>query len=423
MGLILSSQVGAATQNNPANWGLDRIDQRSSVLDNKYEYTEDGTGVYIYVLDVQLDANHPEFGSRVVKKIASSVPLSCSNGGGCGSPGSTCPANGNDLVEAASHGTHVAAIAAGTTYGVAKNAFIVGVEVLAACGVEAIGSPDSVMAGLDDAYDDWVLRGKPPAVFNLSLGNGLNLAMNEKINFLLGQGISVVVSAGNNGQDACLFSPSSTGGVNGDTIVVGASDINNYVWQTCEQASNFGGCVDLYAPGANITSAVSYDNLSDSTSGTSQAAPHVTGRVALYLQSHPGALPADVKEAITSYSVTHDGVREVDGSERHKLLHSKDTYDTADISYEFMGCAASTAHYLIEWEADFGSYEEYYTAEYQIGSGQWQLINGISEQSYSLYVQGSQQFRVRVSYTANGIASPVKTTNWRMAASCGGFNF
>jgi len=414
--------ANAVNQNNPANWGLDRIDNRSVITDDVYSYTEDGTGVVIYVLDVFLDADNPEFGNRVLKQIRAVNMPSCGNSG-CGGGTSTCPQSNdfNDLISYGSHGTHVAGIAAGTNFGVAKGASIVGVEVLKNCGDGTTGSPQTIIDGIEFAIKDRENRGFPPAVINLSLNNPPDTTVNAKVQEALTKGISVVISAGNNGQDACLYSPQAMGGPNSAAIVVGASDENDRRWTYELGGSNTGDCVDIYAPGANITSAVDYGDFSDSTSGTSQAAPFVTGRAALYLQKYPLASPADVKAAITTYSASHNRIQVQTNGETGNILYTKDDYDNAKTIVEFLQCGAnSSANYLIEWNADYGPFEEYYTVETQIGSGSWQTISQNNTLAWGLTVYNGQQFRVRTQYQANGKSSTLSTGSWKTAPSCGG---
>jgi len=416
--------ANAVNQNNPANWGLDRIDNRSVITDDVYSYTEDGSGVVIYVLDVFLDADNPEYGNRFLRQIRAkngSLP-GCSSGGPGGrcAAGSTCPTN-TDLIDPASHGTHVTGIAAGTNFGVAKGAGVVGVEVLQSCGTYSAGTPQSVIEGIDAAILDRQLRFKPPAVINLSLNNPPDTQINAAVQRALSEGITVVISAGNNDLDACLFSPQAMGGPNSAAIVVGASDENDRRWQDGSEGSNTGDCVDIYAPGSNITSSVDYGNLSDFTSGTSQAAPFVAGRAALFLQNNPSAQPADVKAAITTYSASHNKIQVQTNGETGNILYTKDDYDNAKTSVEFLQCGANnSANYLIEWNADYGPFEEYYTVETQIGSGSWQTISQNNTLAWGLTVYNGQQFRVRTQYQANGKSSTLATGSWKTAPSCGG---
>ncbi len=259
-----------AIQNN-ATWGLDRIDESDLPLDSFYEYNFDGTGVDAYVIDTGIRASHSQFGGRV-----SSGFTSISDGGGS----NDC--NG--------HGTHVAGTVGAQTYGVAKNVNLIPVRVL---GCNGSGSNSGVIDGVN--YVAQVASG--PSVANMSLGGGNSSALDAAVENAIDQGITFVVAAGNSNANACSGSPNRVG----PALTVGSTTSSD----TRSSFSNFGSCVDLFAPGSSITSAWYTSNSATNTiSGTSMAAPHVAGVAALYLDQSPSATPSQVEVAIESAAVS-----------------------------------------------------------------------------------------------------------------------
>lgn len=257
---------------NSATWGLDRIDQADRPLDTQYHFSQAGSGVHAFIIDTGLRADHVEFSGRVV-------------------PGYGVVADGQGTNDCNGHGTHVAGTVGGSTWGVAKQVRLVPVRVLDCAGS---GSFSGVIAGIDWAASS-TLR---PAVANLSLGGGLSSSVNQAVAGAVAKGLVMVVAAGNENVDACSRSPASEP----SAITVGATT-------SADQRatySNFGTCVDLFAPGSNITSAWSSSSSATNTiSGTSMAAPHVAGAAALVLQGSPSATPAAVAEAIRTQATSN----------------------------------------------------------------------------------------------------------------------
>src|SRR5262245_28838759 len=254
------------TQVNPPSWGLDRIDQQSLPLDNSYTYNQTGAGVDAYMIDTGIRLTHTDFGGRAVTGVDEITP------GGTASDG-----NG--------HGTHTAGTAGGTSYGVAKGVRLVAVRVLDNTGS---GTFSQVIAGVDWVTADHTTR---PAVANMSLGGPNSASLDQAVRNSIADGVVYCVSAGNSSADASTQSPADVA----EAITVGATDINDGF----ATFSNFGSLVDLLAPGVNITSDWNTTNTATNTiSGTSMAAPHVTGAAALYLEAHPGSTPAQVQSGL-----------------------------------------------------------------------------------------------------------------------------
>lgn len=253
------------TTQTPATWGIDRIDQHALPLNNTYSYNFTGAGVNAYIIDTGITPTHTEFSGRAF--VAYDAIGDGQNGIDC---------NG--------HGTHVAGTVGGETYGVAKDVTLYAVRVLDCSGS---GTNAGVIAGVD-----WVTaHAIKPAVANMSLGGGTDTALDTAVTNSINSGVTYAVAAGNSRRDACKFSPSRVP----LAITVAATDSTD----TRASYSNYGSCVDLFAPGSSITSAWYTSTTATNTiSGTSMATPHVTGVAALYLQAHPTATPATVTSAI-----------------------------------------------------------------------------------------------------------------------------
>lgn len=257
------------------SWGLDRVDQRDLPLNQLYAPYSQGAGVHAYILDTGVQWQNSEFKGRLGAWY-------------------TAVGDGNGFYDCDGHGTHVAGTVAGATYGLAPKAIIHPVRVLDACGS---GTDAQVVAGIN-----WVAaNAQKPAVANMSLGGpGVSTALNQAVATAVSKGISFVVAAGNDGARACDYSPASTA----PAITVGASDIFDFG----AVFSNYGSCVDLYAPGVDIWSAQpgATPLLSSRArfDGTSMASPHVAGAVALYLATKPNATPAQVTTTILGAAST-----------------------------------------------------------------------------------------------------------------------
>jgi subtilisin family serine protease len=285
------------TTQSDATWGIDRIDQRGLPLDKKYSYTSTGAGVYAFIIDTGIRATHAEFAGRV-------------------HPGAYFDAFGdnNKANDCNGHGTHVAGTVAGTTFGVAKQATLVPVRVLDCAGS---GSNTGVIAGIDWAAGQLTLR---PAVANLSLGGGKSSAINTAVAGAVSKGLTMVVAAGNSNRDACNYSPASEP----SAITVGATASTD----ARASYSNFGSCLDIFAPGSSITSSwFSGDTALSTISGTSMASPHVAGLAVRILEASPGSTPAQVAQALVA-SATAGKVTSAGSKSPNLLAYAAASTDT-----------------------------------------------------------------------------------------------
>jgi subtilisin family serine protease len=278
------------------SWGLDRIDQRILPLDLSYnDGDKAGLNSYSYVVDTGIDASNLDFEGRVT-------------------PGYTAILDGKGSYDCNGHGTHVAGTIGSKSYGVAKQTTLVPVRVLDCFGS---GSYSSVISGLD-----WIAanhRAGDAAVVNMSLGGPISSTLDGAIKNLIAKGVVVVVAAGNSNDNACNYSPARVT----DAITVGATgsdDIRaNY--------SNYGSCLDIFAPGTGITSTWIGASGVNTISGTSMATPHITGIVARFIALNAGLTPQQVASSLKK-SATLDVVLDPGTGSLNALSYIDITPDT-----------------------------------------------------------------------------------------------
>jgi subtilisin family serine protease len=297
------------TQSPTPSWGLDRIDQRNLPLNNSYTFPTTASNVHAYIIDTGIRVTHTDFGGRAVW-------------------GTNTTGDGNNT-DCNGHGTHVAANVGGSTYGVAKGVSLTAVKVLTCSGS---GTTAGVVAGID-----WVTANSiKPAVANMSLGGGADTTLDNAVVNSINSGVTYAIAAGNSNANACTTSPARVAAA----ITVGATDIND----NRASFSNFGTCLDIFAPGVNITSAWNTNDTATNTiSGTSMATPHVTGAAALVASANPAWTPQQVRDFLVNNATNGVVISPGTGSPNKLLFVVNGTPPANDFSISVSPTSGTTA--------------------------------------------------------------------------------
>ena len=292
--------VDGTTTQSGATWGISRIDQRALPVGTDYSYDFDGTGVYAFIIDTGIRSTHSEFGGRVDT-----------------AKGFTAITDGNGVEDCNGHGTHVAGTVGGSTYGVAKNVTLVPVRVLDCTGS---GSTSGVIAGVEHVANWAKGNTSADAVANMSLGGGAYSLLDTAVNNAVAANVVMAVAAGNNNANACNYSPARAS----SAITVGATTISD----ARASYSNYGSCLDIFAPGSSITSSwFNSDSGTNTISGTSMATPHVAGAAALLRAAHADWTATTVIQALIS-NATPSVVTSAGTGSPNRLLYSLESGST-----------------------------------------------------------------------------------------------
>lgn len=345
-----------------ATWGLDRIDQAGLPLNQNYVYNATGSGVKAFIIDTGIRTDHEEFNNNRVDVLNGFSAF-----------------GDNNTVDCQGHGTHVAGTVGGAVYGVAKEVSLVPVRVLDCNGS---GTTSGVVAGVDHVTRYKINNSGLPTVANMSLGGGASSAIDAAVKGAVDKGVVMVVAAGNANANACNYSPAREP----SAITVGATASND----ARASYSNFGTCLDLFAPGSGITSAY-YTSPSALAimSGTSMASPHVAGVAALILQSNRTATPGAIRNFLVDLGTPNKVTSPGTGSP-NVLLYSLASGSPTEQQIKIRTISASSSKSGKNWLANVTV-----------------SVNRVSNGSFAESIAGAI---VEGTYLANGKYDNVKCT-------------
>jgi subtilisin family serine protease len=382
--------VEVAGQATPPSWGLDRIDQRGRALDAWYDFYADGATVDVFVVDTGIRSTHVDFEGRVDLGVSYSAI-----------------ADGNGTEDCHGHGTHVAGVVGGATYGVAKGVTLHPVRVLDCAGR---GTVSQIVAGIDwitaryatttggggtggggkkgggkNGSGTVAAAATARAVVNLSFATTWTSVLDEAVSRSIAAGLVYVIAAGNTAEDACYVSPARVAGA----ITVGATAADDSAWA----ASNFGPCVDLWAPGYGVVSAFARSDTDEVTmAGTSMAAPHVAGTAALLLSMNPALTPDEISTLLNAAATS--GALVVPAGSPNKLVYAPFTgygMDMAPVAEFTFTCSSGTCKYNAAPSVDDRGILGY----------SWSLGGGKSASGEAVSVKYSRSVGAQVTVTLN----------------------
>ncbi len=367
-----------STSQTNAPWNLDRIDQRDLPLTTVYDYFVTANSVHTYIVDTGIRATHNEFGGRA------SVAFDAVN-------------DGQNGVDCNGHGTAVASVVGGSTYGVAKSVQLHAVRVNTGCSGDITNS--NLISGIN-----WVQANRlNPAVVNMSLNGGFSAAVNTSINSLSNSGVTVVVAAGNDNDNACNYSPSSAS----NAITVAATMMDDSRLIQKKYGSNFGSCVDIFAPGSEIQLAYYISNSATTIgSGTSFASPHVAGVAALLLQNDlnlsSSALVNGIKDIATINKVINPGI-----NSPNSLLYGRiGDLNSTFASSGFPACVdtpivtAGTGVFKGSFAYGYGNNPALTISK--LNNGNWNVVASGSQSVTYIGIEGSYQMKACITSGSPG---------------------